>query len=179
VEGLRQVWHEGLEWGPEARFQGGGGRARPLPTWFFALRADHARSGPLHAPDQQARQGPSLQYGPVGPGGRLRGHPLQKARASNKGPSLRYGPDGARRPAGGHPDGRLPKAWVAAPSLTCRPRVLSDSQVTTLLFKLLRTGCKWHEVECGKASFMAVYRRLLLWERKGVIESRDVLQMAE
>jgi transposase len=60
---------------------------------------------------------------------------------------------------------------VAAPSHTGRPRVLSDSQVTTLLFKLLRTGCQWRELECGKASFMAVYRRLQLWERKGVIES--------
>jgi transposase len=60
---------------------------------------------------------------------------------------------------------------VAAPSHTGRPRVLSDSKVTSLLFKTLRTGCQWRELECGKASFMAVYRRLHQWERKSVIES--------
>jgi hypothetical protein len=30
-------------------------QARPLPTWFFALRADHELFEPLHAPDQQVR----------------------------------------------------------------------------------------------------------------------------
>jgi hypothetical protein len=47
---------------------------------------------------------------------------------------------------------------------------LSDAQVSTLLFKLLRTGCQWRELECGTASFMAVYRRVQLWKRTSVIE---------
>jgi len=65
----------------------------------------------------------------------------------------------------------LARALEAAPaSRTGRPRALSDSQVTTLLFKLLRTGCQWRELECGTASFMAVYRRLQLWEWTNVIE---------
>jgi len=65
----------------------------------------------------------------------------------------------------------LASALEAAPaSRTGRPRALSDSQVTTLLFKLLRTGCQWRELECGTASFMAVYRRLQLWEWTNVIE---------
>jgi len=53
---------------------------------------------------------------------------------------------------------------------------LSDAQVSTLLFKLLRTGCQWRELECGTASFMAVYRRVQLWERTRVIE--DAYQRA-
>eukprot|EP00962_Isochrysis_galbana_P039804 scaffold14338_cov153-Isochrysis_galbana.AAC.1 len=65
----------------------------------------------------------------------------------------------------------LARAQEVAPAArTGRPRALSDAQVTTLLFKLLRTGCQWRELDCGSASFMAVYRRLQLWERKNVIE---------
>jgi transposase len=65
----------------------------------------------------------------------------------------------------------LTKAQEAAPAhRTGRPRPLSDSQVTALLFKLLRTGCQWRELDCGNASFMGVYRRLQLWERNNVTE---------
>eukprot|EP00962_Isochrysis_galbana_P020126 scaffold5875_cov106-Isochrysis_galbana.AAC.1 len=65
----------------------------------------------------------------------------------------------------------LARAQEVAPAArTGRPRALSDAQVTTILFKLLRTGCQWRELDCGSASFMAVYRRLQLWERKNVIE---------
>jgi len=67
-------------------------------------------------------------------------------------------------------------AEVAPPARTGRPRALSDAQVSTLLFKLLRTGCQWRELECGTASFMAVYRRVQLWERTRVIE--DAYQRA-
>lgn len=62
-------------------------------------------------------------------------------------------------------------AEAAPPARTGRPRALSDSQVSTLLFKLLRTGCQWRELECGTASFMVVYRRVQLWERMNVIEN--------
>ena len=67
-------------------------------------------------------------------------------------------------------------AEAAPPARTGRPRALSDAQVSTLLFKLLRTGCQWRELECGSASFMAVYRHVQLWERTSVIE--DTYQRA-
>ena len=38
----------------------------------------------------------------------------------------------------------------AAPKRTGRPRALTDTQVVGLLFKLLRTGCQWRELDCGE-----------------------------
>ena len=62
----------------------------------------------------------------------------------------------------------------AAPKRTGRPRALTDTQVVGLLFKLLRTGCQWRELDCGEGSHMAVRRRLELWKEKGVVDAAHV-----
>ena len=60
---------------------------------------------------------------------------------------------------------------LAPPKHTGRRRALEDDTVLQHLFKLLRTGCQWRELDCGSASFMAVRRRLQLWEQQGVIDA--------
>ena len=60
---------------------------------------------------------------------------------------------------------------LAPPMHTGRRRALEDKTVLLHLFKLLRTGCQWRELDCGSTSFMAVRRRLQHWVKRGVIDA--------
>mmetsp|Transcript_20823 Transcript_20823/g.28704 ORF Transcript_20823/g.28704 Transcript_20823/m.28704 type:complete len:142 (-) Transcript_20823:37-462(-) len=59
----------------------------------------------------------------------------------------------------------------AAPKHTGRPRALTDTQVVSLLFKFLRTGCQWRELDCEGRPHMAVRRRMELCLEGGVVDS--------
>jgi transposase len=59
---------------------------------------------------------------------------------------------------------------LAPPLATGRPRLLDDATSLNCIWKLLRTGCQWRELDCHGASYMTLHRRLRLWEEKGVIE---------
>jgi transposase len=59
---------------------------------------------------------------------------------------------------------------LAPQSKSGRPRALCDTTALECIFRLLRTGCQWRELYCPSASYMAVRRRLRLWESKGVFD---------
>lgn len=53
---------------------------------------------------------------------------------------------------------------------TGRPRILCDARNVELMFRVLRSGMQWRELQC-EVNYTTVMRRMHLWHAKGVFES--------
>ena len=53
---------------------------------------------------------------------------------------------------------------------TGRPRVLENEEALDCMFKVLRTGTQWREIE-STVSYATVYRRMATWNSHGVFEA--------
>ena len=61
-------------------------------------------------------------------------------------------------------EARCPQASVG------RPRVFNDQEAFELMFRVLRSGMQWRELQCGVA-YTTILRRMHTWHSKGVFRA--------